>query len=280
MKIIVKLLFIISQLLITQLIFSQNNPKGLYLLAEEKQNNGQNITAIELYTEALKSDNSNAKAYLGRARSYYIVWLVRDEKDSAIYYNFLRDINRSIQLDSTDCECNFWVAEKTKLTYDSAIKFYNRAIHYCNNNEAYFSHRAFCLMHLNNFQLAINDINNALRLTKDRTDPDMKKSLIEDYLCYRAICYAKLNNLKMAEKDLNKAIDSNDTEHTFYLYLGTVKAMKGEYNQALDLFKGIIRKNPLVAVAYLFIGNIYNKINEPKLAEEYWSIANSIGYNN
>jgi tetratricopeptide (TPR) repeat protein len=268
-----RLLFFIIYLFIVESVYSQNDSHRLFLQAEKAENSGQNTTAIDLYSRVLKQDSLNAKAYLGRAKSYYWVWSLRDKNDSLLFNNFLFDLNKSFQLDSTNNLCNFWLAEKTGLTNKQALDFYNRAIRYCTDNEAYFSHRAICLMHLGQFELAIEDINRANKLSNKRTDLVMKISLKEDYLGYRAICYAKLNNLISAERDLDKAIESCNTKHELYLYLGTVKALEGEYNQALEIFNGIIKKSPYVAVTYLFIGNVYNRINEPKLAENYWLTA-------
>lgn len=272
-----RLLILIIHLLIVELAYSQNNSSDLYLRAEKADNSGQHITAIDLYSQALKLDSFSAKAYLGRAMSYHTVWLARNEKDNVMFHNFLFDLKRSFQLDSTNSLCNFWIATETGLTHSQAITFLNRAIRYCKDNEAYYSRRANCLLHLGQFQSAIEDINQEIKLINKQSDLDLIKSLNEDNTCFRALCYAKLNNLKLAEKDLNKVIESGCTKSEPYLYLGTIKALRGEYSQALEIFRKIINRNPYVAVVYLFIGNTYCKMNEQALAEKYWLIASNKG---
>lgn len=267
----------IIHLLIVELAYSQSNSSDLYLRAEKARNNGQQITAIDLYSQALKLDSSNAKAYLGRAFSHHTVWLARNNKDDVIYHHFLFDLKQSFKLDSTNDLCNFWIASETGLSHSKAITYFNRAIRYCKDSEAYYSRRANCLLHLGQFQLAIEDINQAIKLTNNRSDLDLIKSLKENHTCFRALCYAKLNNFKLAEKDLNKVIESGCTKSEPYLYLGTIKALSGDYPQALEIFRKIIDRNPYVAVAYLFIGNTYSKMDEQELAEKYWLIASNKG---
>jgi tetratricopeptide (TPR) repeat protein len=267
------ILIVLFQLMSFSAIISQNSAKDVYSQAKKAEEGGQNISAIKLFSKAIKIDGTNAKAYFGRAKAYYWVWFLRKKNDATLYSHFVSDLNKSIQIDSTDSECNIWMAEETDIKYDAKLKYYNRAIRYCHNNETYFSHRATCLMRLDKFQEAINDLNKALSLSINENDDAQRKVSKENYWKDQALCYAKLHDYERAEEKLQKAIKSNSTEYLYYIYLSTIETLKGEYTLSIKQLNDILYKNKYYVVAYLWLGNIYKKMNDIQLAEKYWTLA-------
>jgi len=232
---------------------------------------------IRSYTELIERDSLNAGNYFKRAKGYYSVWLESDEKDTAAFNFFKKDLYRAHALDSANCNYNQWIANKCELPDSLAIRYYSKSISVCVKTERFYYERSFCFMRLKRYEDAIKDINMAKRLAQGTTDEVARVYMTNDYIKYRGLCYAKLGKFKEAEKDLRKVIEADDTNWQNYIYLGIIKSMQGKYEEALDIYNDLKTRAPFVISNYLYIGNAYHAMGNEFLAEKNWYFAEKNG---
>ena len=193
----------------------------------------------------------------------------------------MSDIFTSFKLDSTNSECNYWIAEEIKKSKDlnNAISYYTRAIKYDGKREQFYRSRGYCYANLGMFLEAIKDYKVSNRLLKKHSDHVMKKRLKESNYRTMSWCYAKTNNIKDAIITIEKAIKSNPTNIISQLYYATYLTLEDTTNtrRSLNIYNNLIQKNPDLGLAHLFIGNIYSLEGNQKLAEEYYMNAMLIG---
>jgi tetratricopeptide (TPR) repeat protein len=276
-----KYILLISFIFLIQIsnIKSQNKEELLQEAIRELNEN-RNISAIELFTKYIDLEKSNSIAYFGRAKATYWVWRLRNEEDSCLLKNYLADIYTSYALDSTNSDCNYWIAENIEKTRnpEKALEYYCRAIRYYKESENYFRSRAYCYMDLGEFKKAINDFKVANKLVMSEYDKDMRKVLTEGNFSDISLCYAKLENLKLATAYIEKSIRSNPTHHSYQLYYATFLTLQNKPEESLKIYKSLIKKNPYLGIAYLFVGNIYNLQYKENLAQMYYAKAISMGF--
>lgn len=82
-----------------------------------------------------------------------------------------------------------------------------------------------------------------------------------------------------AMKAENKVLRANNKAQ-WHLLEALKKYYSGDYNGAIDECKKAIRLAPGLAIAYIRLGSIYLKINEPEKAKFYWKKARMIEPNN
>ncbi len=266
-------ILILIVLLFVKFATAQNDKEQWFIKAEKAFDYGQDLTAIELYSKCIQIDSMNAKAYLGRARSYNVLWNARQQRDSFCYFEYKKDAYKAFELDSTDAFCNFWMAQNMGLSNEVAIDFFDRAIRYSKNEEQYYAGRGYCFIKLKRFEQALADYIMAYKLLYKSENADGLETMLAYYACLMGICHAKLGDFKEAEKNLLKAINYKPKDNLYHLHLGTIKSIQGDYQKAIEIYRKILDRNPEMAVAYLFLGNVYQVLNEPKLAEEFWSLA-------
>ncbi|MDZ7991789.1 MAG: tetratricopeptide repeat protein [Nostoc sp. EfeVER01] len=115
------------------------------------------------------------------------------------------------------------------------------------NKEAVYFYRGVCYYNNSNFNEAIADYNQAIKLKPD---------FVEAYN-NRGNTYAKQGNYTQAFTDYNKAINLNPNLAEAYNGRGIVYRNQGKYTQALVDFNKAIELKPNNAEAYTGRGNVY-----------------------
>ncbi|TAJ15676.1 hypothetical protein DMA11_00275 [Marinilabiliaceae bacterium JC017] len=271
-----KKLITLSIILMTGFFVKAQSNDELLETAIKALDKGRNVTAMDLFSSYIEKEKSNPTAYFGRAKATYWVWRLRDQEDSTLLKSYLSDIYTSFELDSTNSDCNYWIAENIEKSKDlnNAITYYNRAIKYDGERERFYRSRAYCYMNLGLFSKAIEDF----KLSNKLLDKDIKKSLEEDNFSKMSLCYAKIDNFNQAITSIKKSIKSNPTNNIYRLYYATYLALLDKPQKSLKTYNHLITKNPYLGIAHLFIGNIYNNENKKELAESHYSKARELGF--
>lgn len=225
---------------------------------------------LKRLSNKILKDSLNAKNYFKRAKAYYSLWEDGNKKDSLLYSKFKSDLLKSSRIDSLNNEIYLFIILKCELPDSSVLTFHNRMINYGKKVEENYYYRSLCLMRLGKFEDAINDLNIAIELAKKNHNLVLRKEMGDGYVRNRGVCYAKLKQFTLAEKDLQFTIKSNDKDYISYIYLGIIKSMEGQYQEALDVYNELLSKAPFVMGAYFFKGCIYKRLGNEDLANENW----------
>jgi tetratricopeptide (TPR) repeat protein len=277
-----KKIFIFITLIVVVIFSEAQNKEAILNEALTALDNGRKLTAIDLFSNYIELDNNNPVAYFGRARAAYGVWRLRDKEDSEMYKTFMTDIYTSFNLDSTNSDCNYWIADNIEKARDLkvALSFYCRAIRYNKERERFYRSRAYCYEDLEMYSNAIEDYKTSNRLLNHEQDIVTQKRLKEDNNAKMSLCYAKIDDVNAAITSIKKSIKSNPKNNLYQLYYANYLTSKDLKNskKSLSIYLKLINKNPHLGLAYLFIGNLYNMKGNQELAQEYYSKAKQMGF--
>jgi len=146
--------------------------------------------AIRDYTEAIRLNPLYAKAYVGRAAAY-----INGKKD---YDAAIRDANEAIRLNPQDANAyyNRGLAYRNKGDYDAAIRDYNEAIRLNPQSASAYNNRAWICYLLRMYDQSLADSNRSLQI-------DSKSAATLDT---RGAVYQALGDYERALVDLDLAL--------------------------------------------------------------------------
>ena len=207
-------------------------------LGEEALDKNDWDTALARFSEAIRAQPKNARAYHGRG----YVYGMKGNLDLAI-----AELTKAIELkDPTAyrCRASFYAA---KGDYDHAIADCNETIRRDPNDAAVYSNRGIAYLYKGNAERAINDLNEAIRL-----DPKCA-----DAYNNRGYAYYGQGRLDEAINDLTEAIRLDPKAAKPYGNRGLAWEAKGEYEKAIADLGGSLRRCPKDDTTYCLRGRVW-----------------------
>jgi tetratricopeptide (TPR) repeat protein len=199
--------------------------------------------AIEDYTQAIRLESNNEKAYISRGSTYNAI---------ADFDRAIADFNQAIRLnpDYDGAYINRGNAYHGKGNYDSAINDYNQAIRIKPNNPMAYTNRGVEYSVKGDYDRAIADYNQAIRI-----DPNHANAYSS-----RGNAYYKKGDYDRAIADFSRAIRIYPNFAHAYFNRGIVYFNKGDYDLAIADYDQAIRLNLNTGVVYYNRGFSYFKI--------------------
>lgn len=158
-------------------------------------------------------------------------------------YRITAEQGKWLGLQSEDDGANGWVLVSEVVPLEDAIDYYTAEIRSNPSSEAY-SGRGTVRYHRNEFDLAIRDYNEAIRL-----DP-----LNEVAYFNRGIVWLTTSEYDQAVSDFDQAIKLNPAYASAYRNRGLARVAKGHYDEAISDYDQALRLDPRLAVAYISRG--------------------------
>jgi len=231
---------------------------------------GKYKEAIADFDQVVKIDSTYGNVYSNRGNAKAL---------SGDYLSSISDYNKALLLNPNlvDAIYNRGVAYSSLGQNKKAIADFNKVLLLTPDKADILSLRGLCYYYDNNLDSALIDFNNYLKV-------NMSASNI---LYYRALTYEKKNQTELAKKDF-ETIRNNYPELIDEIikvatniensadYYRDIKL----YNDAIDMFKDILKINPNHSIAYSRIGVIYGKIGNFNLAFENLNKAISLDSKN
>ncbi len=153
-----------------------------------------------------------------------------------------------------------------KKQFDLAITDFSEAIRLYPHYPRAYCNRADTYAFQGRYDLALSDLNQAL---------EMDQNFARAYTS-RGIIYAKTEKYALAIRDFTEAITLNPTSEKDYNNRGIVYKKMGEYDLALEDFSRSLLLNPQSFAAYLNRGNLYQLLGKLSLAQEDFTRAQEV----
>jgi tetratricopeptide (TPR) repeat protein len=197
--------------------------------------------AIAEYTEALRINPNNARAYYNRGLAYYT------QKD---YSRAIADYTQAIRLDPNYAAAYMGRgnAYRGKGDNDRAIADYTQAIRLDPNYAKTYYNRGLAYYYKNDYDRAIADYTQAIRL-----DPNYAAAYYN-----RGNAYRGKGDNDRAIADYTQAIRLNPNYVAAYVNRGNAYSGKGDNDRAIADYTQAIRLDPNYANAYYSRGNVYS----------------------
>lgn len=159
-------------------------------------------TALSYINRELINNENNILSLLLK---YDILFEMKDYNKITENANYILSLNLDNSEVFTAIGRAYFIQEK----YDEALKFYTLAISSLNRESApYYLRRESTYALLDEYHLALEDLNRAIRIDRDSLDG----YVVRYYL------YMTMNKLKLACKDLKKIIKLDKTKHYIQYY--------------------------------------------------------------
>jgi tetratricopeptide (TPR) repeat protein len=194
--------------------------KAYFERGKIKAKNGQHITAIKDYNQALSLIQKDAEIYYQRGLAY----------SQIKKYEFaLNDYKQAIYLAPHKSEYynTIGVTYHRLKKYLLAVENFNKAIAINSSISYYYSNRGLAFYQLNNYQAVVNDLNKAIQINPHDAN----------YNNLRGFANFNLNIFQSAIKDFTKAIELNPEEPSFYTNRGGVYEKIGNIQSAIQDFQ-------------------------------------------
>jgi tetratricopeptide (TPR) repeat protein len=250
------------------------------------------LKAIDDYSQTIDIKNNEIGALSNRGITYAKVGKFKEAVD---------DFNKVVVIDSTfgNVYSNRGNAKALLGDYNGAISDYNKALLLNPNFVDAIYNRGIAFSSVGQNKKAINDFNKVLTYTPDRIDILSSRGLCYFYennldsalndfniylniyitsyniLYYRALTFEKKNQKELAQKDFETIRNNSPQLIDEIIKVATNIENRADYyndlkmyNDALNMFKDILKINPNYSVAYSRIGVVYGKIGNFSLAFE------------
>jgi tetratricopeptide (TPR) repeat protein/predicted small secreted protein len=213
--------------------------------------------AIADFTQAIRLDPDNAKAYKERGNAYYI----KGDYDRAI-----ADYTQAIRLDPDYALAyhNRGDAYSDKDDYDRAIADYTQAIRLNPDYASAYYSRGDAYSNKDDYDRAIADYTQVIRL-----DPDSVSAYYS-----RGDAYWDKDDYDRAIADYTQAIRLDPDDASAFLWRGHIYDSKGDYDRAIADYTQTIRLDPdYVVSAYHSRGDAYiNKGDYDRAIADYTQV--------
>jgi tetratricopeptide (TPR) repeat protein len=164
----------------------------------------------------------------------------------------LEYLHHAVELESTDAEAYFTLANVYANIgeYGKALENFNLAIYHGPETDRYYARRAYFFGFTENFERAVLDYSEAIRLNSGSTE----------YFNNRGLLYLILKRDNEALADFDSAIQAGDSD--FAVYYNRVVALINleRNNEALLGINIAILLNPRYGRAYRLRANIYQRL--------------------
>ncbi|RZL49351.1 MAG: tetratricopeptide repeat protein, partial [Pedobacter sp.] len=174
------------------------------------------------------------------------------------YADAIKCLKQSLQLNSKNDEAYFYMGDCYSLTDNQeALINYQKSAELNGIDYLVFTRIASCYTRLNNYELAFENFDRAIKLAKEKFD-------VGDAHCQRAYARIELLDWVGALKDINVAIKNIDINNGhLYSIRGNVQLNLENYNNALsDLNLAIEQNHGRDFWDYLNRGKVYLKMDK------------------
>jgi tetratricopeptide (TPR) repeat protein len=216
-------------------------------------------TAISCFSEAIRLDPKNAKAYIIRGK--YNERLGKFDEAN-------RDYSEAIRLDPKDVYTYIirGLTYKKLGKYDEAIRDNSEAIRLDPKDVLAYNNRGLTYEKLGKFDEAISDYSEAIRL-----DPEGA------YAYYnRGNAYKRLGKFDEAISDYSEGIRLDPEDDCAYIIRGNAYKDFGKFEEAIRDYSEAIRLDPEDAEYYINRGNTYKRLGKFDEANRDYSEATKI----
>jgi tetratricopeptide (TPR) repeat protein len=231
----------------------ERNAKSYYDSGLSFYNQGDYVTAIEEYTQAIRLDPNYADAYYNRGLAYYN----KEDYDRAI-----ADYSQAVRL-NPDYALAYYgrgLAYYNKEDYDREIADYTKAIRLDPNYTSAYYNRGLAYNEKGDYDRAIADYTKAIRL-----DPNYTSAYYN-----RGNAYYNKNDYDRAIADYTQAIRLDPNYTSAYYNRGNAYYNKEDYDRAIADYSQTIRLDPNYANAYYGRGLAYeNKKDYDRAIADY-----------
>jgi tetratricopeptide (TPR) repeat protein len=158
------------------------------------------------------------------------------------------------------------------INYEKAIEYYSKAIEKNNEYSGAFAGRGTCYSRINEFQLAIDDFNNAIQFNINwELSYNLSSTYFDRGLAYFDILPKEDENVILAKKDWTKSIELNPREGNAFYNRGLANQDLREFDDAIDDFKKSLEfEQTNKSKSITGIIKCYSELGKPKEIE-YWS---------
>lgn len=259
--------------------------EALYNQAIEESGNANYLEAINLFTEAIDTDSTQAHFYLGRALAYMSGANNFDAAESDLKqaieidptygeayrylgrYQYFADVIdevesnllRAIELNPSDSDARFWLAEYYANfgDYGSALEQYERML---DNKDTLDIDRLYEVwIQAGEAQNALGDVDEALASYQEAI------SLEPNY----AKAYADIGNIYVYQEEyeraleyLDIAVDKVSDDSDIYYNRGLAQFRLENYTEAHDDFSRALQLTPTYIMAYVGRGQVNTEIGD------------------
>jgi glyoxylase-like metal-dependent hydrolase (beta-lactamase superfamily II)/Flp pilus assembly protein TadD len=194
---------------------------------EESLKNENYDQAIKFFSEAIRTDPKNAKAYLLRGTAF----LKKGDEEKA-----LADFDESLRLDSDGAKSHSFrgLVDFVKGDENKAIASFTESIHRNPKNAAAYLFRGLVYGKHNDTEKAIADFSDCLRLR-----PNDAKAYY-----FRAVGYGTKKDVKKVIADLDASIRLDPKNAEAYQIRGLAYATGGDFDKAIADLDEALRLNP------------------------------------
>lgn len=197
-------------------LFAQEEPVDILNRANQHRNVGNDIDAINSYTEYINLIQDNYVAYYNRAAIYYklkmfkaaetdLLRVVELNDTLAVAYNILGLISQEMNDNQT------------------AMQYYTKALELNYRYAEAYNNRGFLYGKIKNYTLALVDLNNAIGFDKNKPG----------YYYNRAYILVEMDNYQDALKDFTMAIQLNPNYALAYMSRGICHYQLGNYTDCI-----------------------------------------------
>src|SRR5216683_1325448 len=145
-----------------------------------------------------------------------------------------------------------WFPKEKAILVDEAFSYFDERVR-ANNKDAFaLAHRGRAWKEQADYEKALADLNQAIRLDPDRPA----------YFSNRGLVYDRLEEYDRAIGDYSEALRRDPTDAQTYSNRGRAYRAKKDYDQAVNDFNQAIRLDPQLADAYFHRGNAYKAKKE------------------
>ncbi|BAT54051.1 Serine/Threonine protein kinase with WD40 repeats [Nostoc sp. NIES-3756] len=194
--------------------------KAYFERGKTKAKNGQYVTAISDYNQALSLIQKDAEIYYQRGLAY----------SQIKKYEFaLNNYKQAIYLAPYKSEYynTIGVTYHRIKNYTLAVESFNKAIALDSSISYFYSNRGLAFYQLKSYQTVVNDLNKAIQINPSDAN----------YYNLRGFANFNLNSFQSAIKDFTKAIELNPEEPSFYTNRGGVYEKTGNIQSAIQDFQ-------------------------------------------
>lgn len=201
---------------ITSLVYSQEKPADILNRANQHRNSGNDIEAINNYSEYINLIKDNYNAYYLRGLTYYklkmfkaaeadLLQVIELNDTLAVVYNILGLISQ----------------EQTE--NQTAMQYYSKALEYNYRYAEVYNNRGFLYGKIKNYNLALVDLNNAINFDKNKPG----------YYYNRGYILVEMDKYQDALKDFTMAIQLNPNYSLAYMSRGICHYQLGNYSDCI-----------------------------------------------
>lgn len=221
---------------------------------------------INQFQRTEEEDGIGLAIALGVPINYYLEWEEREAKK-------ISELETSVELTAEDYLVRALARLRLNLKqFDLAIDELTQAIRLTPDVDllisAYFR-RGFIRSRQNNLKGAIRDYNQALKLNPNGADIYLNRGFI----------FLQKGQFKKAIKDYNQVLELNPDFVEAYFYRGLVRFQKKDLNDAIKDYNQALKLDPNFAMAHLKRGDAFLKQKKWKAAVKYYNQALALSPN-